>query len=45
MADGIPSIGSVEGVAPATGFDFIPDGGLDVPYSAYSAGLTRHPIR
>ncbi|MBR4882339.1 MAG: hypothetical protein IKU18_00525 [Bacteroidales bacterium] len=45
MAGGIPSTGSVEGVARAIGFDFVPDGGLDMPYSAYSAGLTCHPIR
>ena len=44
MADGIPSTGSVEGVAPATGFDFIPDGGLDVPYSAYSVGFSYHRV-
>ena len=44
MADGIPSTGSVEGVTPATGFDFVPDGGLDVLYSAYSAGFSHHRV-
>ena len=44
MADGIPSTGSVEGGAPATGFDFIPDGGQDVPYSAYSVGFSYHRV-